>query len=1362
MKKMISIMIVLVLVLIGCQMILVTGAQEEGAGMTQAARGSILANTLFVGPGQVYTKIQDAIDNAGSGDTIRVYAGMYNEEIVVNKKLSLIGNGTAETIIKGDGASGDVVRITADGVQVSGFRISKSGVESAFPDADAGIELDGVENVTIKDNYCTANQYGIFIYNSKNNQIKNNICSNNENGIYLYSSINNNIANCECSYNLENGIIIESSHDNTLKNNNCSNNMYGIYSVPNHKVQSITLGSQNPEKPGHAMGYSKKVGNRYDCYSEYYIYQYKSKSCEYRGWVTFDLSDVTQWGAVNVKEAQLIIHNNYIYYVKDFNFTAINTTPYNGASDIVSKAVFDESGSTPNIIAQYTNPIVSDNFKKTIVLNVNNGGIATINDRIKGSSTYQIFAVGIYVSSLQENYTYGNSRWCDIRLRVRFEYTNELQPTTGGKGVAVGDDWSGHIYNYSSSYTDRHYGYMYVHKNITFDHRGYCHWEMGRISKLFPIHKLSWIKITQVSLRFNYVLGNGSDIYITHMKYNVTNVSLSDNNLFKDCGDGKIYYGPGITNGKYKEYEWKLDCIDEFQSALENNTFFDLGFYSKSTENYTYLYGPKLVIEWDIKPGYNKTDNKINYQNNMNVIKDNTCNLNKLDGIFLLSSTNNTISKNTCIYNYRSGIYLLNSNHNIIEINILLNNNMIGINICLSNNNILYFNDFINNKVQAYDDSSNKWNLSYPKGGNYWSDWVSPDMYSGAGQDVLGSDGIVDKPYNISGPANAKDFFPLTSGKNYNDSYNRAPVANAGIDQKVIVNQTVAFDGSKSYDPENDPITYKWDFGDGRSTDWKNSNKASHKYTITGNFTVILTVSDGKLTDNDTCIIQVSKLKLTKPSINSSFPTEIKLDEDFGNYSIKLTEYESHSNKEYYGDKLKWYVTGNSGLIFNIKGDNSTGTNADKFTFTSKLDQYGTEKLTYHLHDPLGQETTIGQTVIVAPVNDRPIAKAGPDMNVKTNTTVNFNGSKSFDIDGDSLTYKWNFGDGTLSNWSSSSLTSHIYMVMGNYTVTLTVSDGALNDTDTCYVLAIAIDPGSPMILSTFPRELVLDEDFGEFEQRLTVHEYHPNPVITNDELKWYVTGNSGSIFYMTGDNSTGDNADTFKLTSIKDQFGVEKVTYHLYDSLDKEVQIVQTIKINPVNDPPVINELPGQAIKENEAWILDLKDYISDVDNEIYELRISTNDQGNITINGTNLTFKFKNKGEYTITVQVSDGEYTDQSDISITVTGDGVEDESDLEDAMDIFQILVIVFIIILILILLIGRLLVIRKRPKTEFKPTPEDELYGKTLNEIIYNNKDSELDNQELQELLDQRMQNGEISQETYQDMKKFIENQDNSR
>src|SRR4029078_4476674 len=44
---------------------------------------------------------------------------------------------------------------------------------------------------------------------------------------------------------------------------------------------------------------------------------------------------------------------------------------------------------------------------------------------------------------------------------------------------------------------------------------------------------------------------------------------------------------------------------------------------------------------------------------------------------------------------------------------------------------------------------------------------------------------------------------------------------------------------------------------------------------------------------------------------------------------------------------------------------------------------------------------------------DDPVAVAGNDQNALEGALVNFDGSGSHDVDGDSLIYSWDFGDGT-------------------------------------------------------------------------------------------------------------------------------------------------------------------------------------------------------------------------------------------------------------------------------------------------------------------------------------------------------------
>ena len=64
---------------------------------------SVSATTLYVGGSGSgnYTTIQAAIDNASSGDTVYVYPGQYDENLIVNKTINLIGANMNSTIING-------------------------------------------------------------------------------------------------------------------------------------------------------------------------------------------------------------------------------------------------------------------------------------------------------------------------------------------------------------------------------------------------------------------------------------------------------------------------------------------------------------------------------------------------------------------------------------------------------------------------------------------------------------------------------------------------------------------------------------------------------------------------------------------------------------------------------------------------------------------------------------------------------------------------------------------------------------------------------------------------------------------------------------------------------------------------------------------------------------------------------------------------------------------------------------------------------------------------------------------------------------------------------------------------------------
>ena len=138
--------------------------------LVTAASTSALAKTFTVSPGGDIKTITEAIELAGSGDTIEVHGGTYAEEITVDKKLRLIGEGSPH--IKGPG-SGTVVTIKkAPGSEFRGFKVSGSGESLSIE--HAGIVVEDSPGTVISDNNLEDVLFGIYFQNSPGGVIENN------------------------------------------------------------------------------------------------------------------------------------------------------------------------------------------------------------------------------------------------------------------------------------------------------------------------------------------------------------------------------------------------------------------------------------------------------------------------------------------------------------------------------------------------------------------------------------------------------------------------------------------------------------------------------------------------------------------------------------------------------------------------------------------------------------------------------------------------------------------------------------------------------------------------------------------------------------------------------------------------------------------------------------------------------------------------------------------------------------------------------------------------------------------------------------------------------------------------------------
>ena len=83
---------------------------------------------------------------------------------------------------------------------------------------------------------------------------------------------------------------------------------------------------------------------------------------------------------------------------------------------------------------------------------------------------------------------------------------------------------------------------------------------------------------------------------------------------------------------------------------------------------------------------------------------------------------------------------------------------------------------------------------------------------------------------------------------------NRPPYANAGSDIEALVGQVISFDGSESFDPDGDKLTYLWNFGDGSCYP---EEKSKHTYAFPGQHVVSLKIDDGEAEDTDYIVVSV-------------------------------------------------------------------------------------------------------------------------------------------------------------------------------------------------------------------------------------------------------------------------------------------------------------------------------------------------------------------------------------------------------------------------------------------------------------------------------------------------------------------------
>jgi chitodextrinase len=174
----------------------------------------------------------------------------------------------------------------------------------------------------------------------------------------------------------------------------------------------------------------------------------------------------------------------------------------------------------------------------------------------------------------------------------------------------------------------------------------------------------------------------------------------------------------------------------------------------------------------------------------------------------------------------------------------------------------------------------------------------------------------------------------------------------------------------------------------------------------------------------------------------------------------------------------------------------------------------------------------------IPPTNEKPVAHPGGPYSSFIGDEIDFDGSLSYDPDGNIDFYRWNFGDG--SSEILNIQPGHIYYDSGSYTVTLTVVDNdgrSSTKTTSAYVSNISNDNPIPIITATNSTKV---DKFTTFSAS---NSYDLDGSITN--YTWDFGDGTMSYGVSTTHTYSAAGAYTVMLT-VTDDNGGQDTTYNI------------------------------------------------------------------------------------------------------------------------------------------------------------------------------------------------------------------------
>lgn len=283
-------------------------------------------------------------------------------------------------------------------------------------------------------------------------------------------------------------------------------------------------------------------------------------------------------------------------------------------------------------------------------------------------------------------------------------------------------------------------------------------------------------------------------------------------------------------------------------------------------------------------------------------------------------------------------------------------------------------------------------------------------------------------------------FVPLTLlGCSDSPAPNRPPKAKIAAAPEVLTGQPVQLDGSSSRDPEGARLAFYWYFTQAPSASMAELNDpslANPSFTpdAAGTYEIALRVFDGRFWSNAALVQVNSKMSNRAPQASAAAPAVIRRGGIVALDGAKSTDPD--------GDKLVylWEIVG----LPSGSGARLSSVDGAATTFTADL--IGVYQVRLIVSDGKIESAPLDIDIVSYEGNAPPVAVLGPSVFTGTTASVVFDASRSYDLNGDALSYVWALvakpvGSLALLSSTAGASTTLTPDIAGTYQVGLTAVD---------------------------------------------------------------------------------------------------------------------------------------------------------------------------------------------------------------------------------------------------------------------------------------------------------------------------------